>query len=348
MALQTSGAISLNNVNVELGNSGTAYITMGSAAVRGLFDISSGAISMSDGYGKSDAPAESTRGVWGGGWTSTFSNVMDYVTLATTGNATDFGNLSSARRGVAGCSSSTRGLFMTGADATTNVQTIDYITVATTGNTTNFGKITIVTRAAAGLSNGTRGIIAGGEHSAAYTPRSTRIDYVTIATTGDGTEFGSLSVGRNSPAGCANSTRGIIGGGNDAALSNVIDYITIDTTGNATDFGNLSLARMTLAAAASATRGVFAGGSPGTSTGYNVIDYVTIASTGNATDFGNLSVARGELSGCSSATRGVFGGGYATNSLNVIDYVTIASTGNATDFGNITVSRRQLACLSGY
>ena len=54
MALQTSGAISLNNVNVELGNSATAYTTMGSAAVRGLFGVASGAISLSDGYGASD------------------------------------------------------------------------------------------------------------------------------------------------------------------------------------------------------------------------------------------------------------------------------------------------------
>jgi hypothetical protein len=54
MTLPASGAISLNNVNVELGLSGTASIDMGSAAVRGLFGVASGAISMSDGYGKSN------------------------------------------------------------------------------------------------------------------------------------------------------------------------------------------------------------------------------------------------------------------------------------------------------
>lgn len=53
MALPVSGAISLNDVNVELGNTATAQIDMNSAAVRGLFGIASGAISMSDGYGKS-------------------------------------------------------------------------------------------------------------------------------------------------------------------------------------------------------------------------------------------------------------------------------------------------------
>lgn len=53
MGLPASGAISLNDVNVELGNTATSQIDMNSAAVRGLFGIASGAISMSDGYGKS-------------------------------------------------------------------------------------------------------------------------------------------------------------------------------------------------------------------------------------------------------------------------------------------------------
>lgn len=54
MALQTSGQIALNDVNVELGNSGTAQIDMNSAAVRGLFGIASGQIGMADGYGKAN------------------------------------------------------------------------------------------------------------------------------------------------------------------------------------------------------------------------------------------------------------------------------------------------------
>jgi len=52
MALQSSGQISLNDVNVELGNSGTAQIGLGDSAVRDLFDDASGQISMSQGYGK--------------------------------------------------------------------------------------------------------------------------------------------------------------------------------------------------------------------------------------------------------------------------------------------------------
>ena len=55
MALPASGnSISLQQVNVELGNTGTDAINMGSSAVRTLFDDASGAISMSDGFGKSN------------------------------------------------------------------------------------------------------------------------------------------------------------------------------------------------------------------------------------------------------------------------------------------------------
>jgi len=54
MALPASGAISLNNVNVELGLSGTTLISMNQASVRGLFGKASGAIRMNDGYGKAN------------------------------------------------------------------------------------------------------------------------------------------------------------------------------------------------------------------------------------------------------------------------------------------------------
>jgi hypothetical protein len=52
MALPSSGPISLSQVNVELELSATAQIGMNNAAVRTLFGKPSGAISMSDGYGK--------------------------------------------------------------------------------------------------------------------------------------------------------------------------------------------------------------------------------------------------------------------------------------------------------
>jgi hypothetical protein len=57
MTLPSSGAISLANVSVELGRSSTATTSLGETAVRTLAGVASGAISLSNLYGKSNALA---------------------------------------------------------------------------------------------------------------------------------------------------------------------------------------------------------------------------------------------------------------------------------------------------
>jgi len=64
------------------------------------------------------------------------SNVMDYVTIGTAGNATDFGNLTAASLQQASACSIVRGLIFGGSGRT---QAIDYITIATAGNAADFG-----------------------------------------------------------------------------------------------------------------------------------------------------------------------------------------------------------------
>lgn len=54
MALPSSGAISLGQVNTELGVSATATRSLGDTTTRNLFGVASGAISMSQGYGKAN------------------------------------------------------------------------------------------------------------------------------------------------------------------------------------------------------------------------------------------------------------------------------------------------------
>ena len=280
------------------------------------------------------------RGVFGGG---SSTNVIDYISIGSLGNTTDFGDLTTVRNSLTSCSSSTRGVFGGGGPF---LNVIDYITIATTGNAIDFGDLTVGrSNGLAACSSSTRGVFGGGN-----TPVSSNvIDYITIASTGNATDFGDLTVARYNLGACSSSTRGVFGGSEPA--SNVIDYITIASTGNATDFGDLSVARLTPAACSSSTRGVFGGGGSSPTpafTGLNTIDYITISSTGNATDFGDLTIARFQLASCSSTTRGVFGGGYtpAPAVTNTIDYVTIASIGNAADFGDLTTTRGTLAACS--
>ena len=293
------------------------------------------------------------RGVFGGGYGSPAAsqNVIDYITISSTGNATDFGDLTSQRSQLGACASISRGIFSGGAssggESPTYLNVIDYITIATTGNATDFGDLTNGRRGVTSCSNNTRGVFGGG-YTSGGPYISDIIDYITIATTGNATSFGNLTVSRQRPSACASSTRGVFGGGQSPTLTNTIDYITIATTGNATDFGDLTVARRYIGACSSSTRGVFAGGAVSTTPGVtNTIDYITIASTGNATDFGDLTVPRYGVGACSNNTRGVFGAGRSiSGDDNTIDYITIATTGNATDFGDLTLARTGLAATS--
>jgi len=52
----------------------------------------------------------SARGLFGGGTTPSFSNVIDYITIATTGNATDFGDLLNSKYRLSACSNNHGGL----------------------------------------------------------------------------------------------------------------------------------------------------------------------------------------------------------------------------------------------
>ena len=274
-------------------------------------------------------------GLFGGGYTASASNIIDYVTIATTGNATDFGDLNISMYNLSSCSSSIRGLF--GGGNTSDF--IDYVTIATTGNATDFGDLTSARYGLGACSSSIRGVFGGGYNSEG---NSNIIDYVTIASAGNATDFGDLSTVRYNLSSCSSSTRGLFGGG--LSSTDTIDYITIATTGNATDFGDLSLGRYSLSSCSSSIRGVFGGGY--VSGNSYLIDYVTITTTGNASSFGDLTIGRWGLSATSSASIGVFGGGNDNNASNVIDYVTIATTGNATDFGDLTAARQNISSCS--
>ena len=73
-----------------------------------------------------------------GGASPSKINTIQFVTIATTGDSVNFGDLTSARSNLGGASSPTRGLFLGGA-APNAVNVIDFVEIATLGNATDFG-----------------------------------------------------------------------------------------------------------------------------------------------------------------------------------------------------------------
>jgi len=212
------------------------------------------------GAAPSRAVAVSGRLVVAGGAISDYTrqNVMEYVTIVTLGNTTDFGDLVEARDGVGGLADGTRGIYCGGQNSSSALlNVIEYITLASVGNTTDFGDLTGAMRWHRGVSSTTRGCFGGGQ----LVGRTDVIDYITIASTGNATDFGDLTLARYfGPTTCYSDARGIWSGGDDGSGgrgTDTIDYITIASTGNATDFGNLSTTGFTdSGSCTSTTRGI--------------------------------------------------------------------------------------------
>ena len=183
------------------------------------------------------ASSNQTRGVTFGGRNST--NVMEFITIATTGNASDFGDLTLAKRQGASVSSPTRGIYAGGFDDTNRINNIEFITIASAGNASDFGDLTVIRQEPAGASDNTRGVFAGGYNTTPSATRYNTIDYITIASAGNATDFGDLPSARDSATGTSNNTRGVFAGFNDGGNTNLMAFVTIQTTGNASDFGDL-------------------------------------------------------------------------------------------------------------
>ena len=114
---------------------------------------------------------------------------------------------------------------------------IQYFNISTLGNTQDFGLLTAARSAMMPAASEVRGLFGGGS-----TPsRVDDIDYITIASEGNGIDFGEITenaVGANGVL--SSSTRGLFMHGSTPGSTNVIDYVEIMTTGNAVDFGDLT------------------------------------------------------------------------------------------------------------
>ena len=246
-----------------------------------------------------------SRGVFGCGYDAgpnTSTNIIDYVTISSTGNATNFGDAAYLVEGACGFSNGTRGVFAFGFQRTdwATKKDMQYFTIASTGNAVDTGiDITIDHRSGAAFSSPTRGIWAGGVSGL------NAISYMTISTLSQTADFGDTAVDKGEGAvGCSNAVRGLYFAGykSPGSAGTDIDYITIATLGNAVDFGDKTVARYGGMSTASPTRGINAGGTPASR---NVIEYVKIMTTGNAVDFGDLTINVNNGTACSNGHGGL-------------------------------------------
>ena len=244
------------------------------------------------------------RGYWMGGYMSPApkaSDRIDYANFATTGNATDFGNLNDSRLATSGCSNETRGLVGGGnpSNSASKTANIEYFQLHTHGGGATFGNLDEPLSGVMGFGSKIRGFFAGG-----YAPSKTDdIQYVSFSTLGNTQEFGDLK-GPTHEIGATgtNATRGIMAGGSNS-MGAVMQYVTLSTLGNSADFGTISSGggQSCMGGGSSHIRLVMGGiGSPNAN---NVIEYVQFSTLGNSIDFGDLLAAQ-QIGGCASNGHG--------------------------------------------
>ena len=257
-------------------------------------------------YAALDGVSSSTRGIFGGGYkdsggTSTQTDI-NYITLASRGDGTDFGDLTAGGHwGIIGASNSTRGLFCAGWNNNTDIAKVE---ISTTGNAVSFGSLDFL-HSGQSFNNPTHAHITVGSN---YTQTIQRIHY---GSGGAAIDFGECDHG-NASAADSNSVKGVMYlATNDQPNITGLFSFTLATGGVAQYFGDLSQNRASYyraGAAATNTRVLFGGGDTEPSNAHlNTIDYVTIASSGDALDFGDLTEARDHMGSISDCHGGLGG-----------------------------------------
>ena len=345
--------LKINNITDRTGGSGPVIAGVSTVSSTGAFTVPVGPTEYRGGRG---------RAVFGGGYGASSPypelNVLDMVNITTTGNASDFGDLTIGRSAIGMGGNSTRGIFAGGRyPGANNDQTrIDYVTFSSGGGANEFGDLSNRPQSSGGFSDSTRGIFSGGYDSRTSPyPGLRQQTFITIASTGDSSDFGdAVDPGRKDYA-FSNATRGFTCGSSTqgASPSNIdeIEMTTIQTKGSCVIFGELDGQGTAATAligslncwggAASQTRGIIFSGMSSPNASRNIIEYLTLSTFGNSQDFGDMLTSGG--SGGSTATGNQIRAVVKTTSANdgnVLEQVTIATTGNATDFGDLNTGRR--------
>ena len=254
--------------------------------------------------------ASRTRAIYAGGYKTAspyYTNEMQFVTISSTGNSQDFGDLTDTiTYNPSGVSNNTRAIRCGGATTpTTSINILDYVTIASTGNANDFGDMTRERRFATASNTPVRGFVSGGSDGGTKFSDS---ELITIASTGNSVTFGDVGdEQQNSNNGViCSSTRAIMGGGSVPSHQKTIKKFEMISLGTHQEFGDLSEIKLYMAGCSDPVRGVFGGGIAQPSATYlNTIEYINISTGGDAVDFGDRTIQGSYLSGASNAHGGL-------------------------------------------
>ena len=127
----------IDTVNVQSGGSATEFGDL--SATRGRTTNTSNSIR---GLNMGGGPGPTAR-----------TNIIEFITISTEGNAQDLGDLADPVLSHASCASSTRAVQVGGSIPSGGTNTMQYVTIATTGNATDFGDMTVAITGQAALSD---------------------------------------------------------------------------------------------------------------------------------------------------------------------------------------------------
>lgn len=334
MTLQASGAISLSQVNTELGLAATANVSLGASNVRTLAGVASGLIALSHLYGKSNVVAVTGKGYFAGGDSTYTVSGTAYGALDSKIDGMDFITEAainpSARLAlfgvyVTGINSTTKGYvsgFNYGASKTICV----FIFVNESSTTLS---IDLKKRySTAGVNSLIKGYFAGGFDS--YIPNSI-VDGILFSTETAFTIGSVIAVARSNLSGVNSNAKGYFAGGSNGTMLAEIDGINFSTDTGINPAATLSKARWDFTGVNSATRGYFAGGNDNVTALLNEIDGIDFATEAAINPSAALVVSRRRLAGVNSSAKGYFAGGETrlnetlTAEIDGIDFSTEAA-----------------------
>ena len=291
---------------------GAGNVYSGSGAEIFQFDITTlgnatdfGALLSTHQNGGMTALSNGTKALFMGGprSSSTRNAEIEIITIATAGNATDFGGDLLTENSVAdGIHSGAYG-FHSGGNANSGyVNTVQVVVIDTPGDATSFGTLQAAVSQNGNVTDNSR-IVRGGNSGAS----DYQLQYWSNVSMTTAQDFGDWA-GGTGIAGTAVGAgdRGIFWGRTYNDYTD-IEYISIQTLGNAQAFGNLLTNQLNnngygeyfSGSANNATRGTKFGGI--TNGGSNEIQYITMDTLGDGQDFGDLTYRSTYTCGASGA-----------------------------------------------